>query len=501
MTDEGGLVPTGNDPTNSSDGTNILVNPATGAASTGSVSGVNLASSTVEYTIQVGLEPTALILHDNMLFVANTNSDTISVIDPKAGTLVFTFPLFRGVAYGSQPNDINFLPDGTFVVSLGGNNALALYTFVPGNWALPPTLDGLIPTGWYPGFIAVDNVHNQILVSNVRGIGLEGPNITKGPDPKTNKTGPAEISTYSVLLQIDIPNAQQLAAYTNTVIQNNSFLNGQVGNVNAGLANEARSTEPTTDLSLSPTLSVKPHRSNTCSTSSKRTAPTIKFWAMTLAATAIRITPSWQKGHPEPARIRTTIRVVDNYYAPSLNSADGHQWANQALAPDYLEKELNTNARSYPSAGGDAMAYASSGFLWQNLVNNGGNLRVYGEYAYEGKRPNNLYGDWSSWYNDSLILEGKKKGKLHCPLGTFPGMCDVPNNRTISISISRHSIPRFPINTGSMSSCWNSTNTSPTTIYPHWFTYGCVTIIPAASPSGSLRPQPRSRITTSRSAG
>jgi DNA-binding beta-propeller fold protein YncE len=64
------------------------------------------------------LEPTALVLHDKMLFVANTNSDTISIIDPKAGTLAYTFPLFPGVAYGSQPNDINFLPDGTFVVSL-----------------------------------------------------------------------------------------------------------------------------------------------------------------------------------------------------------------------------------------------------------------------------------------------------------------------------------------------------------------------------------------------
>ena len=79
-------------PTNSSDGTNILVNPATGAASTGSVSGIDLASGAVKYTIQVGLEPTALVLHDNMLFVANTNSDTISVIDPKAGTLAYTFP-------------------------------------------------------------------------------------------------------------------------------------------------------------------------------------------------------------------------------------------------------------------------------------------------------------------------------------------------------------------------------------------------------------------------
>ena len=244
VTNEGGLVPTGSDPTNSSDGTNILVNPATGAASTGSVSGIDLGSGTVKYTIQVGLEPTALLLHDNMLFVANTNSDTISIIDPKAGTLAYTFPLFPGVAYGSQPNDINFLPDGMFVVSLGGNNALALYTFASGSWAVPPTLDGLIPTGWYPGFIAVDSVHNQILVGNVRGIGLEGPNISKGPDPATNKTGPAEISTYSVVLQIDIPNAQQLAAYTATVIKNNSFLKGQVAD--ASTAADTSNPVPTT---------------------------------------------------------------------------------------------------------------------------------------------------------------------------------------------------------------------------------------------------------------
>ncbi len=417
VTNEGGLVPTGNDPTNSSDGTNILVNPATAAASTGSVSGVDTASGTVKYTIQVGLEPTALVLHDGMLFVANTNSDSISVIDPKAGTLVNTFPLFRAVSYGSQPNDLNFLPDGTFVVSLGGNNALALYTFPSGTWAVPPTLDGLIPTGWYPGFIAVDSVHSQILVSNVRGIGLEGPDISKGPDPKTNKTGPAEISTYSVVTQIDIPDAQQLAAYTATVIQNNSFLKGQVGNVST----------PTNDTSPVPTQ--------------PGAASPIKhvFYILKENRTYDQILGDEKGGNGDPKYTQFGKKVtpnlhaleeqfvlLDNYYAPSLNSADGHQWANQALAPDYLEKELNTNARSYPSAGGDAMAYATSGFLWQDLVNNGGNLRVYGEYAYEGNGPNNLYGDWTSWYNDSLILEGKKKGQLHCPLGTFPGVSDVP---------------------------------------------------------------------------
>jgi YVTN family beta-propeller protein len=420
VSNEGGLVPTGNDPTNSSDGTNILVNPATGAANTGSVSGVDIPSGTVKYTIQVGLEPTALVVHSNLLFVANTNSDSISVIDTKTGTLVDNFALFPGVLYGSQPNDLNFLPDGRLIVSLGGNNALALYQFNGGNLTVPPTLSGLIPTGWFPGFIAVDSVHNQILVSNIRGIGLEGPDLSKGPDPATNKTGPAEISTYSVITQVDIPNAQQLAGYTSTVLKSNSFLKGQLVE-GASLAGPTDGSVPV-PYQLSASSPIK-H----------------VFYILKENRTYDQVLGDEKHGNGDPSytqfgkhitpnshALEQQFVLLDNFYAPSLNSADGHQWANQGLAPDYLEKELNTNARSYPSAGGDALAYASSGFLWQNLVNHGGTLRVYGEYAYEGNGPNNLYGDWSSWYNDSLILEGKKSGQLHCPIGTFPGVSDVP---------------------------------------------------------------------------
>jgi YVTN family beta-propeller protein len=51
VTDQGGIVPTKDDPVNQSAGTNILVNPETGAASTGSVSAVDLKSGSVKYTI------------------------------------------------------------------------------------------------------------------------------------------------------------------------------------------------------------------------------------------------------------------------------------------------------------------------------------------------------------------------------------------------------------------------------------------------------------------
>jgi Phosphoesterase family len=38
-----------------------------------------------------------------------------------------------------------------------------------------------------------------------------------------------------------------------------------------------------------------------------------------------------------------------------------------------------------------------------------------------------LYGNWTSWYNDSQILEGKATGTLHVPLGAFQAQSDVPS--------------------------------------------------------------------------
>jgi hypothetical protein len=90
-------------------------------------------------------------------------------------------------------------------VSLGGNNALALYNFSAG-MSYPPTLAGLIPTGWYPGFIAVDGERNQIDVVNVRGLGVAGPPISRGPDPATNRTGKVEVNAVGFVSQIDVPN-------------------------------------------------------------------------------------------------------------------------------------------------------------------------------------------------------------------------------------------------------------------------------------------------------
>jgi hypothetical protein len=406
------LVPTSGQPVNQSAGTNILVDAATGAASTGSVSVVNLASRQVTRTIRVGLDPTAMALQGNTLFVTNTNSDSISAIDAPSGSLLYTTSLFPGALYGSQPNDIAVLPDGRLAVSLGGNNAVAIYAAPNGR--TPPVLQGLIPTSWYPGYMAVDQRKNEIEVVDIRGLGIPGPAISKGPDPATNATGIAEISTYGAVSQIAVPDEARLRADTATVLADSSLLNPATH-----AAQGPASPIPLTLGAPSPIKHV--------------------FYIIKENRTYDQIMGDDRRGNGDPNftqfgaqvtpnshQIANDFVLLDNFYAPSLNSADGHQWANQALAPDYLEKELNTNARSYPDAGGDALAYASSGFLWDNLLKHGGTLRVYGEYANEGNGPNNLYGDWTSWYNDSLILEGKRQGQLHVPLGSFPAVSDVP---------------------------------------------------------------------------
>ncbi len=73
--------------------------------------------------------------------------------------------------------------------------------------------------------------------------------------------------------------------------------------------------------------------------------------------------------------------LLDNFYCSGVLSADGHQWATEAYVVDYLERGFGGWPRSYPYAGGDALAYASSGFIWDNALANKRSLRIYGEFV------------------------------------------------------------------------------------------------------------------------
>jgi hypothetical protein len=103
--------------------------------------------------------------------------------------------------------------------------------------------------------------------------------------------------------------------------------------------------------------------------------------------------------------------LLDNVYAPSRQSADGHPWigmsgsfySNDILSPDWI--------RSYPGGGADdALTYTPQGFLWTGLTAKGLTARMYGEWSTDTKVAPKADGSaytWTDFYKTTLCKEGK----------------------------------------------------------------------------------------------
>jgi phospholipase C len=70
--------------------------------------------------------------------------------------------------------------------------------------------------------------------------------------------------------------------------------------------------------------------------------------------------------------------LLDNYYTAGDQSSLGHQWCDEAYANDYSHKY--GNARN-DFAGTNPMAFAPSGFIWDNARNHGKSARIFGEFT------------------------------------------------------------------------------------------------------------------------
>jgi hypothetical protein len=67
-------------------------------------------------------------------------------------------------------------------------------------------------------------------------------------------------------------------------------------------------------------------------------------------------------------------------------SAEGHQWTDSSLANEYIQRSYAGWPRSCPGGGSDpsgrdALAYASSGFIWNDAVEHGKTFLDFGEYV------------------------------------------------------------------------------------------------------------------------
>ena len=393
-----------------------------GAASTGTVSEVDVAAGKEVRTYAVGLEPTALLATGSDLLVSNVNDDSVSVIDTSAHKVGQTFGVnpLPGAPFGVSPTALAMLDKRHLLVALGRDNALAVYTYRGAR--ATPAFEGLIPTGWYPGDVTYDAALDRIVVANQQGVGALGApgTINQGPgtNPATGHQVYADVGTVQLVAK---PTPEAMKTWTQQVFANNRW-NGLAGrNRKAGAKSPARPV-------------AIPRRIGDPST--------IKhvFLIVRENRTYDQVLGDDSRGNGEPSyaqfggavtpnahALSTEFPLIDNLYGNGTNSAEGHNWLDGAFMSDYLARNYANYVRSYQT--GDALMYPKSGYIWDSAVAHGVSTKVWGEdantfAAADGSPPK---GSWSDWYRDSRILEGKETGDLHAPVGFYRTSSDMPS--------------------------------------------------------------------------
>jgi len=348
------------------------VDPVRFVANEGSVSVIDLKVGGVQREIAAGLHSSGLALSPDgrWLVVANANSDTLSVINTRPDQVVESIPVRwrANDLFGASPNALTFDQSGKVLyVCNGTQNAVVVLSFRPGN----SKIMGLIPTGWYPGAIVCDPPRHAIYVANIKGIG-SGKRYAVGEKAKFNSH-----QYFGTLSLIPVPDRQQLGKDTRIVLRNY-----QRAVAEAALLPLRDGIPPRPVPERVGEASVFKHvvyiiKENRSYDQALGDMPEGNG-APDLCVFGEEITPNQHK-------LCREFVLLDNTYCSGILSADGHQWTDTAFATDYLEKSFAGFPRSYPDGMEDhdldALAYASTGFIWDNALEHGKTLRDYGEFA------------------------------------------------------------------------------------------------------------------------
>ena len=314
---------------------------------------VNLANEAIT-RIAVGDQPNKILLSSNQrrLYVANGNSDSVSVIDTNRDRTVRTISLARPREKykGSNPNALALDPDqeARLYVSLGGENAIAVVDLEDN------VVIGRIPTAWYPTSVTVSADNHKLFVVNLKD--NAGPNPSGG---RSTVAGQARNTTarneYILALQkagistIPTPRNNRLKSLSRRVDRNNGF-------------NQRRRTHPTMRFLQ------KKIKHVVYVIKENRTYDQILGDlpigngdpALTLFPEAIS---------PNHHKLATDYVIYDNFYDSGSTSGDGWGWSTFGRTTDYTEKTMHV---LYGNAGFSGLTYDYEGknrFLLPALPN------------------------------------------------------------------------------------------------------------------------------------
>lgn len=334
------------------------------------------------YSVETGLHPTALAVKGDFVFVANAMSDTVSEISLKSKSVTRSFELkYKGQRLlGGMPNALAVGTDNLYVAD-GGDNAIAEIELKSGK------LNGFRPAGYFPVSLGLSGDGKTVIVLNSKGNGSVA-RTTLG------RAGNAHDFQGSVsVLDLDKP----ISAETAKVAENNRWdvvarkpnlkvYNGGIEHVIYIIKENRTYDEVFGDL---PQGNGDPK----------------------LTSLGAKVMPNHQK-------LATEFTLFDNGYVSGTNSADGHAWSTQALATEYLEHFYVGYSRTYPDDAIDALGISSAGGIWDNVLDHGKTLRIYGEACDDSKnKVTPAPKDWFEVWED----REKKTGKFQ-----FAAVASIP---------------------------------------------------------------------------
>jgi YVTN family beta-propeller protein len=437
VSNEAGQVPASTDFQLYSNGTPVLATSPTGSTATGTVSVVNLSNFTVTDTINVGLHPTGMAFYTTgkttYLLVANAYSDSISVIKTATNTVSKTIALdsalpfkpLKGMIAMLGPNSIAVDNSGNAYVALYNANAIAVIDLA--TWKV----SGLIPTGYAPSGVVFDAKDNVLLVTNDKGLGTDGYGVAAPPTATYENSYAKEFSVYSFnthqdlgtvsIVSLPVPEAT-LSAMTTQVTYNNHW--DLVENIESASGGSSKTPPVPLPAKIGAPSTIK-HvfviiRENRTydqmlgDVVGGNGEPSLAVFGDNAQATAYA--PAYNVITPNAHAIVQRFPLLDNFYDPSRQSADGHNWILQAMAPYSDDIQSPDWLRDYPSNGGDSIAYQPAGNLYNTAVAAGLKIKNYGEYIEEntfnppGCSPtiitDSCEPSWVQFYNDTQCFEG-----------------------------------------------------------------------------------------------
>jgi YVTN family beta-propeller protein len=415
VSNEGGRPAKAGETTINSYGTQVPADPKTGATTTGTVSVIDLANPTAAASsIDVGLHPTAVYAKGKTVFVTNTATNDVSVIDTTKDEVVQTIATqpWAQASVGYEPDAVTLTDDGHLLVTLGRANAVAVYKYTSAQE--PVSYVGLLPTDYFPS--GITTVGDTVVVSNTRGIDAQRP---------TTAAGHGTHDTTSSLTTFSLPSDNEIRKQTDKVFRQNGWVGKNLATASGDHTGKAAVPVPTRLGDPS----------------------TIKhvFLIVKENRTYDQVYGDIPQGNGDPAlaefgenvtpnqhALAQQFGLYDNTYDIGTNSAEGHNWLMQADDPEYTESSAGEYLRSYDTED-DALGHQKSGFLWSGTQAAGKSVRDFGEFQQFLTKPAGA--SWQNLYCDAKNMEATGAGTQYPLDSSSP----IPSLNDVSV----HGFPKF----------------------------------------------------------